>query len=410
VSREDIWEEDAMKGYVARKGNRWYAVIYQGLDPVTGRERRSWHAAGTSRADAVKLAGRLAAKCNGRNDEGRSLTFGAYLVRQWLPGKRLVLATSTYAGYERNVQRHVLPGLGRIGLRRLRPSDLEAVYQSLLNPADGSPGLPPKTVYEIHLVIRGALADAVRRGLVPRNVALVARSPRLRSIPTPEQRAWTADELRAFLRAAAGHRLFAPLWVLAFTGMRRNELLGLRWNDFDPDRATLSVNRGLVAIGYEVHETRGKTRSARRRIDLNAATVEVLTAWRHWQQAEQGAIGLGSSDRMFTDGHGGAIHPHAISQAFERISRRAGVRVIRLHDLRHTHASLLIAAGVPVKVVSERLGHASPTFTIETYQHVLPGMQAEAAKLFEQLIARDAVLPAAGQPVEGRKKPRQKTA
>jgi hypothetical protein len=176
-----------MKGYIARKGDRWYAVIYQGLDPVTGQERRSWHAAGTSRADAEKLAARLAAKCNGRNDETRSLTFGAYLVRQWLPGKRLVLATSTYAGYQRNVERHVLPALGRVALRRLHPTHLEALYESLLHPADGSAGLAPKTVYEIHLVIRGALTDAVRRGLVPRNVALVARSPRLRSIPTPEQ-------------------------------------------------------------------------------------------------------------------------------------------------------------------------------------------------------------------------------
>jgi integrase len=399
-----------MKGYVAKKGNRWYAVIYQGLDPVTGHERRSWHAAGTSRADAVKLAERLAANCNGRNDEARSLTFGAYLVRQWLPGKRLVLAPTTYAGYQRNVERHILPTLGRIGLRRLRPTHLESLYESLLHPADGSSGLAPKTVYEIHLVIRGALTDAVRRGLVPRNVALVARSPRLRAIPTPEQRTWTTEELKAFLRAAAGHRLFAPFWVLAFTGIRRNELLGLRWADFDPNTATLSVNRGLVAIGYDVHETRGKTRNARRRIDLDPTTVEVLTAWRHWQQTEQRAIGLEPSDRMFTDGHGGAIHPHAISQAFERISRRAGVRVIRLHDLRHTHASLLIAAGVPVKVVSERLGHASPTFTIETYQHVLPGMQADAATLFEHLITSDTVLPAVRRPVEGRKKPRQKTA
>jgi integrase len=401
-----------MKGYVARKGDRWYAVIYQGLDPVTGRERRSWHAAGTSRDDAVKLAARLASKCNGRNDEARSLTFGGYLVRQWLPGKRLVLAASTYAGYERNVERHALPALGRIGLRRLGPQHLESLYESLLNPNDGSAGLAPKTVYEIHLVIRGALTDAARRGLVTRNVALVARSPRLRTIQTPEQRAWTAEELKAFLRAAAGHRLFAPLWVLAFTGMRRNELLGLRWDDFDATRGTLSVNRGLVAIGYDVHETRGKTRNARRRIDLDPTTTEVLTAWRHWQQTEQWAVGLEPSGRMFTDGRGDAIHPHAISQAFERICRRAGVRVVRLHDVRHTHASLLIAAGVPVKVVSERLGHASPTFTIETYQHVLPGMQADAAKLFEHLVtgAGDALLPASRHPVEGRKKPRKNTA
>ena len=110
-----------MKGYVARKGNRWYAVIYEGVDPISGRERRSWHAAGTERPDAERLAARLAGERNGRNDRARSLTFGAYLTSRWLPGKRLVLATSTYDGYRRNVERHVLPTLGRIGLRQLRP-------------------------------------------------------------------------------------------------------------------------------------------------------------------------------------------------------------------------------------------------------------------------------------------------
>lgn len=268
-----------MKGYVARKGDRWYAVIYEGLDPVTGRERRSWHAAGTNRADAEKLAARLATERNGRNDQARSLTFGAFLTRQWLPGKRIVLAASTYAGYHRNVHRHVLPVLGRIGLRRLRPHHLEALYDTLLHPAGGSVGLAPKTVYEVHLVIRGALTDAVRRDILTRNVALVAHAPTLGSIAKVEQRAWTAEELQTFLRATAGHRLFPALWVAAFTGMRRNELLGLRWEDFDAAKATLSINRGLVAIGYDLHETRGKTRNARRRIDLDPTTVSVLNAW-----------------------------------------------------------------------------------------------------------------------------------
>ena len=398
-----------MKGYVAHKGDRWYAVVYEGLDPVTGRERRSWHAAGADRAAAEKLAARLASERNGRNDQTRSLTFGAYLTRQWLPGKRVVLAASTYTGYHRNVERHVLPTLGRIGLRRLRPHHLDALYDRLLHPIDGRVGLAPKTVYEVHLVIRGALADAVRRGILARNVALVAHAPRLRSIPKVEQQAWTADELQSFLRAAAGHRLFPALWVAAFTGMRRNELLGLRWDDFDPTKATLSINRGLVAIGYDLTETRGKTANARRRIDLDPTTIGVLTAWRDWQHTEQHAIGIEPSDRMFTDGHGTTIHPHAVSQAFERIARRAGVRVIRLHDLRHTHGTLLIAAGVPAKVVSERLGHATSTFTIETYQHVLPGMQADAARVFEHLIV-PGLLPADKPPVEAREKRRKNTA
>lgn len=392
-----------MKGYVARKGNRWYAVIYEGIDPVTGKERRSWHAAGSNRADAERLAARLASELEGRNDQVRGLTFGAYLTSRWLPGKRLVLAETTYNGYRRNVDNHIVPAIGRIRLRRLRHHHLEALYDRLLHPTDSTAPLAPKTVYEIHLVIRGALAHAVQCGLVPRNVALVAQAPSLRSIPKVEQQAWTAEELQAFLRAAGGHRLFPAFWLSAFTGMRRNELLGLRWDDFDEHKATISINRGLVAVDYELRETRGKTPRSRRCIDLDPTTVDVLVAWREWQRTEQRAAGITGAGWMFTDGRGEPIHPHAISQTFERIARRADVRVIRLHDLRHTHGTLLIAAGVPVKVVTERLGHAHPVFTIATYQHVLPGMQASAARVFEELVA-DGLLPAAQKSEKRRKK------
>ena len=147
-----------MKGYVVRKGNRWYAVIYEGIDPVTGRERRRWHAAGTERADAERLAARLVADLVGRNDQVRGLSFGAYLTGRWLPGKRVVLAASTYDGYRRNIERHIVPTLGRIGLRRLRPHHLEALYDRLLHPKDEAAALVPKTVYEVHLVIRGRSA------------------------------------------------------------------------------------------------------------------------------------------------------------------------------------------------------------------------------------------------------------
>lgn len=258
-------------------------------------------------------------------------------------------------------------------------------------------------------MIRGALADAVRRGLVTRNVALVAHAPRLRSIPKVEQQSWTAPELQQFLRTAAGHRHFSALWLAAFTGMRRNELLGLQWDDYDEASATVSINRGLVAVDYELHETRGKTANARRRIDLDPTTVDVISAWCRWQQAEQRAAGIASRGWMFTDTDGEPIHPHSISQSFERIARRAAVRVICLHDLRHTHGTLLIAAGVPVKVVSERLGHATPAFTIDTYQHVLPGMQADAACIFERLVVGD-LLPGDQKSEKTREKRRKKTA
>jgi integrase len=113
-------------------------------------------------------------------------------------------------------------------------------------------------------------------------------------------------------------------------------------------------------------------------------------AWRDWQNTEQEATGVESNGWVFTNTHGEPVHPHSISQTFERIAARAGVPKVRLHDVRHTHGALLIKAGVPVKVVSERLGHANPAFTIDTYQHVLPGMQAEAARIFEQLIKEQA--------------------
>lgn len=375
-----------MEGYVARKGERWYAVIYEGLDPITARERRSWHPAGTSREDAEHLAAQLAGELNGRDDEIRSLTFGAYLTERWLPGKRLALAVSTWDGYRRKVDRHILPILGRIPIRRLRDHHLERLYDAKLHPTDGTRPLAPKTVLEIHLIVRAALNDAVRKGLVSRNVALVAKAPRLRAIPRVEQKAWTADQLQTFLREAATHRLFPAMWLVAHTGLRRSELLGLKWGDVDFDTAALSVNRGLVAVGYKLHETRGKTSNSRRRVDLAPATVRVFAAWEDWQKTTQSVAGVASAGWVFTDDAGSPIHPHSFSQAFDRIVARANVPRVRLHDVRHTHGTLLIKAGVPVKVVSERLGHANPSFTIDTYQHVLPGMQAEAARIFEDLI------------------------
>lgn len=384
-----------MKGHVARKGNRYYAVIDEGLDPITGKPVRKWHCAGTQRSDAEALAARLVAEIDGRDDDTRGLTFGAYLTTQWPPGKRISLAPSTYAGYRRNTEIHVLPTLGKVKLRGLRHHHLERLYESKLHPTDGQRALAPKAVYEIHLVIRGALTDAVRRGMVNTNIALVTNAPKMRSIPKVEQQAWTADQLATFLRTAAGHRYFAALWTSANTGMRRSELLGLRWEDLDTDNNTVSINRGLLSIGYELHESRGKTDNSRRCIDLDPTTMDVLAAWRAWQHAEQHAVGVPGDGRMFTDADHGPIHPHSISQAFERISRRAEVPVIRLHDLRHTHGTLLIKAGIPVKVVSERLGHANPVFTIDTYQHVLPGMQAEAARVFAGLLEPGLLQPTA---------------
>jgi integrase len=360
-------------------------VIYEGLDPVTGRERRTWHAAGPNRHGAEKLAKQLAAKSNGRNDTARSLTFGAYLTQRWLPAKRIQLRPSTWDGYRRKADLHIIPTIGRIAIRRLRPSDLEALYEHRLRPTDGSKPLSAKSVLEIHQIIRSALGDAHRQGLVSRNVALVANAPKPRELPPVEPKPWNADELQAFLQAAADHRLFPAFWLAAHTGMRRSELLGLQWRDIDFDANTMSVNRGILSIGYDKCESRGKTPRSRRKVDLGPNTIEVLRGWHTWRQAIAHATATPLTEWVFADADGEPIHPHAVSQAFQRVTRRAGVPIIRLHDLRHTHATLLLKEHVTPKVVTERLGHARVAFTLETYQHVLPGMQADAARTFEAL-------------------------
>jgi integrase len=150
------------------------------------------------------------------------------------------------------------------------------------------------------------------------------------------------------------------------------------WTDVDLDRARLSVNRSLVSVGYALHESRGKTRTARRCIDLDERTVDMLRI----------TCEFGDDDAyLFGREDGSPFHPQLLSDAFKKLVHRSGLPRIRLHDLRHTHATLLLKAGVPIKVVSERLGHSTPGFTMATYQHVLPGMQAEAAKTFAKLLA-----------------------
>lgn len=188
------------------------------------------------------------------------------------------------------------------------------------------------------------------------------------------------DELRQFLRAATGHRFFPLLWLTALTGMRRSEVLGLRWEDIDLKRQRLSLNRGLVSVGYEVHQARGKTRNARRTdrpghhdADGPRRVASVAARRDSGDRCRARRVGVHRRRR--------STHPSPrCDSAFERIARRTGVPIIRLHELCHTHGTLLIKARVPVKVVSERLGHGRVAFTIATYQHVLSGMQADAAR------------------------------
>jgi integrase len=366
-------------GYVVEREGRWYAVEYEGLHPTTGADCRRWHRT-PDEAAARSLAEALPSLP--RRDPAHGPTLARLIRTQWLPPKRAVLNPSTVRRYERMSETYLVPHLGRVPLRALASRDLEQLYMGLLA-AGGANGRPlaPKTVLNVHQIVRKALGDALRKGLVTRNVALAVDPPRV--TVSPEQQCWDESQLRRFLRKAAEHRLFPALRLAAMTGMRRGEVLGLRWSDVDLDGARLAVRRTASCAGYTVHITTNKTATSRRAVDLDAETVVVLHAWRDAQISELGA----PHELVFTNTRGALVHPHVLSQSFERVARSAGLPRIRLHDLRHTHATLLLKAGIPLKVVSERLGHSTPAFTMSVYQHVLPGMQRDAADLFARLIS-----------------------
>jgi integrase len=178
--------------------------------------------------------------------------------------------------------------------------------------------------------------------------------------------------------------------------MRRGEVLGLRWSDVDLDTARLSVRQAVIIVAYEMQVSDVKTNMGRRTIDLCDRTIEVLKEWRERQDEERNLLGdeYEDNDFVFASQDGSAVNPDFFSQCFDRLLAKAPLPRIRLHDLRHTHATILLKAGVPVKVVSERLGHANAAFTITVYQHVMPGMQADAATLFSDLIAGGGSTPA----------------
>lgn len=377
-----------MRGHIAKKGNVYYAVIYEGINQATGKSRHRWHRAGTTRREAERLLAELVKRSHdGHYRAPEKITLGDYLLVRWLPTKQSQLRPSSFSSYRRNIEIHVIPHLGHTPLQRLTPEDLDTFYATLLREGrkngDGG-GLSPKTVRYIHSIIRKALADAARKGTVTRNVADLADPPKLTAGPRRQMTVWTASQLRGFLDQIDHHHLYPAFYLAANTGMRRGEILGLRWDHVDLDAARLVVTQAVLSIDYETSVSDVKTSNSRRTIDLDARTVAVLRAWRKWQLEHLMRTGQGADAAgfVFARPDGSPIHPDYLSQTFERLVARTSLPRIRLHDLRHTHASILLQAGTPVKVISERLGHASPAFTMNVYQHVLPGMQADAAETF----------------------------
>ena len=367
----------------------WYVVVDLGRDENNKRKQK-WHGGFKTRREAevarTKIVGDLH---DGTYTEPSKLTLREWVEDKWLPVVQTQVKPSTFESYQRNMRQHVLPALGGRKLRDIGPAQLNDLYATLLSSGrrNGGGGLSAKTVRYIHTIAHKALSDALDAGLVATNVAERAKPPRPRTKSSPEVRFWTPEQLSEFLSFVATHRLSAAFRVSAMTGMRRGEVLGLRWKDIDFDNARIHVRQAIVSVSYELIYSTPKNHRARV-IDLDIETVEALRLHRKEQQVDRDEWGADyiDSDLVFCKENGEPIHLQTYSQAFERLVLKSELPTIRLHDLRHTHATIALRAGIPPKVISERLGHESPAFTLKQYAHVIPGMQADAARAIASLI------------------------
>ncbi len=371
-----------------KQTTRWYVVVDTGIDQ-DGKRRQKWHGGFATRREAEIERARIVNDLHtGGYVAPDRLTLAEWVHESWMPMTRTRVKPSTFDSYRSNMETHVLPALGNRPLQQLTAPMLNTLYADLLARGNGRGPLAPKTVRYIHTIIHKALADAVDAGILPANIAERSKPPRPNRCRAREIECWEPGELAAFLRAVEGTRLEAAWRLAAMTGMRRGEVLGLRWSDVDLDASRLAVRNALVSVAYEVLESSPKSHQARV-IDLDPATTALLRRHRERQRLAKEKFGEGYDDRdlVVCAEDGTPIHPQSFSQAFARVIEPAGLRRIRLHDLRHTHATIAVQAGVPVKIVSERLGHESPAFTLKQYAHVMPGMQAEAAELIAAVVA-----------------------
>lgn len=364
-----------------RRSGRWAYRVDTGFHPETGKRRQMLKQGFATKKEAeAALAEALPYRATGTAVARSTIRVEEFLT-EWLETARSKIRPTTHHGYMRSVAK-INRRLGRYQLQSLTPLQIERFYAELLVSGGKDGGtMSAKSVRNVHVVLRKALSDAERLGLVQRNAAAPARPP---ASVRREFVTWSSDDLRQFLAAVKDHRLFVAFVLLATTGMRRGEVLGLRWSDVDFDGSQLAVANTLTTVGNDLVMGPPKTPRSRRHVYLDPQTLAVLREHRQRQRAERLVVGPAwesDVDLVVRDELGGRVHPDSFSWQFGRIVRSLDVPRIRLHDLRHTYATLALKAGIHPKVVSERLGHATVGVTLDLYSHVVPSIARDAANL-----------------------------
>jgi integrase len=361
--------------YQRRSDGLWCAAVSSGK-----HQKRVY---GKTRSDVKAKLAVLQAELNkGRLPAGRSPTVGEFL-RSWLETSvKPRLRPLTYAGYKVNVEKHLVPTLGKIRLDQLTPLNVQEMMNERL-----AAGLSTKSVAYVHQVLRTALGLAVRWDMVSRNVARLVDRPRIQRKPIHPL---TPDEARRFLAAITGHRLEALFSVALALGLRQGEALGLRWQDIDFSAGTLRVSHQLQRIDGKLTLVPPKTEKSRRTLVMPALIVDRLREHERRQVAER--LWSGSkwheSGLVFANRDGAPTQARRVIEQFHEALAQAGLRRVRFHDLRHSCATLLLVQGVSPRVVMEVLGHSEIGITMNAYSHVVPELQREAAQRMQAILER----------------------
>jgi len=374
-----------MKGHIRRRGENSFELKYEvGIDPRTGKRITKYTSVKGTKKDAqIKLAELIASVAAGSHIDSSKVTVAEFVrsrIDQWeASGDITALSAQRYRELNEN---QIVPHIGAMVLQNVRPLHVEQWHTTLRTKgrADGKGGIAPRTIGHAHRVLYSALSDAVENGLVLRNVMQHKSPPKI-----PDEETVIVRDVSAFIAEikTSGGDLYVPAMVALFTGMRRSEILALRWGRVDLDKKLCQVREALEET--QQHGIRFKTpksKAGRRDITLPDVLIDVLHAHRKAQLELRVRLGTGKlqdNDLLFADIDGGPISPNSVSAAWNLYAAKIGMPEVTFHALRHTHASQLIDAGVDVVTISKRLGHAKPDITLRIYAHLYRKDDGKAA-------------------------------
>ncbi|MFZ3171924.1 MAG: site-specific integrase [Carboxydocellales bacterium] len=382
-----------MRGCIRKRGKSWCIIVDIGHDE-NGKRKQKWFSGYPTKKEAEKDVARVVSEIdNGTFIQTTNITLGQF-IQAWLSDYgKIKLSPKTYERYSGIAKLRVIPWLGNIPLDKLKPIHLQGFYKRLIEEGrkDGRPGeLSPATIHYHHRVIHRILETAVKQEMVTRNVADLIELPTVAEKSKEDVAILNEEQIRQLEKYLAPNSpYYSMIYLSVRTGLRRGELLALKWSDVDLAKATLQVNHSLSYTKETGLQFKApKTKKSRRTIDISPECVTFLKQLRKSQLENKLLLGPEYADfnLIFCAPNGRTWHPDTISSWFTPFLKKIGLPALSFHCLRHTHASLLLKAGVDIKVISERLGHSSIRVTYDVYAHLLPGQQSEAAAKLERLL------------------------